>query len=118
MGTFNVSLQAGDPAATRFVDIDALVDAGASHTSLPTTLLRDLGVAPRFKRRFILATGASVTKDVGQTWVRLDGREAMTVVVFDEDAAMPLLGAVTLEEMGPGVDPLARRLVEVPGLLT
>jgi len=39
-------------------------------------------------------------------------------VVFGEDGGPLLLGAVTLEEFGLGVDPVARKLVPVPGLLT
>ena len=42
----------------------------------------------------------------------------MTVVVFGDDGRPTLLGAVTLEGFGLGVDPLGQKLIEVPGLLT
>jgi predicted aspartyl protease len=64
----------------------------------------------------LLATGETVVRDIGRTWVRIDGRMEMTIVVFGDDGAPPLLGAVTLEEFGLGVDPVG--LVPVPGLLT
>jgi hypothetical protein len=54
---------------------------------------------------------------MGRTWVRIDGNEEMTLVVFGEDDAQPLLGAVTLEEFLLAPDPIRQRLVPVNGLL-
>lgn len=85
---------------------------------LPASLLRELDVQATGRRPFMLANGEMTARDVGQTWVRLDGREVMTVVVFGEEGGPVLLGAVTLEEMGLGVDPPGQKLIEVPGLLT
>lgn len=42
----------------------------------------------------------------------------MTVVIFADEAAMPLLGGVTLEEFRLGVDPVAQKLVDVTAYLT
>ncbi len=98
--------------------VQALVDTGASYSMLPGALLRELGVQSRGRRPFVLASGAMMTREVGQTWVRVDGHEVMTIIVFGDDAGPTLLGAVTLEEMGLGVDPLGQKLMEVPGLLT
>ena len=84
---FTVDMEFGDPQGERFERIDALVDTGASHSALPASKLRALGVEPRERGRFQIADGTIVTRDVGQTWVRIDGRTIMTVVVFaDEDA--------------------------------
>ncbi len=94
------------------------MDTGASYTTLPASLLQQLGVSPDEERPFLLANGESVRRSIGQTWVRLDGRRHMTIVVFGDEGAMPLLGAVTLEEFGLGVDPLGRKLIDVPGFLT
>ncbi|MDE3096406.1 MAG: retroviral-like aspartic protease family protein [Chloroflexota bacterium] len=118
MGTFNVTIHAGDPARTRFEPVEALVDTGASYTMLPAALLRRLDVPGMGRRPFVLASGGLRTKEVGQTWIRIDGREVMTVVVFGDDGGPALLGAVTLEEFGLDVDPLGQKLIEVPGLLT
>ena len=110
MGTLSITLQAGDPARQRFEPVETLVDTGASYTMLPGTLLRALGVPVTGQRPFVLANGERITRDVGQTWVRIDGREVMTIVVFGDDGGPSLLGAVTLEEFGLGVDPLGRKL--------
>lgn len=118
MGTFSVTIEAGDPQGQQFRTVEALVDTGASYTTLPASFLRELGVTPHSRRPFLLATGGTVLRDIGRTWVRIEGRVEMTIVVFAEDGAPPLLGAVTLEELGLGVDPVARKLIPVPGLLT
>jgi len=118
MSVFTVPVEFGDPDGERFERVDALVDTGASHTALPASKLRALGVEPREQGRFQLANGTVVTRGVGQTWVRIDGRTIMTVVVFSDEGAAPLLGAVTLEELRLGVDPVARKLVEVTAYLT
>jgi hypothetical protein len=41
----------------------------------------------------------------------------VTIVVFGDEGALPLLGAFTLEEFGLSVDPVGRKLIPVPGLL-
>lgn len=118
MGVFTVTVELGDQQGERFELVDALVDTGASHTALPASMLRRLGVEAREKGRFQLADGTIVTRDVGQTWIRIDGRPVMTIVVFADEGALPLLGAVTLEELRLGVDPVARKLIEVTAYLT
>ncbi len=45
--------------------------------------------------------------------VRIDGREALTEVVFAEEDTEPLLGMITLEEMALGIDPIRQVLVPV-----
>jgi clan AA aspartic protease len=117
MGVFSIEIQAGDPTGGRFVPVTVLVDTGASYTTLPADLLDRLGVRRSDKQRFMLASGQTMTKDIGQTWVKLDGKERMTVVVFGDDAMTPILGAVTLEEMGLGVDPLGQHLIPIDGYL-
>ena len=55
--------------------------------------------------------------DVGETRMRLDGRERAVLVVFGPEGANALLGAATLELFHLGVDPIGQRLVPVQGLL-
>jgi len=117
MGVFSVEIQVADPQAKSFERIEALVDTGATNTVLPTTLLSNLGVAPYSKSRFELADGSLLDLDVGRTWVRVDGKQEFTQVVFGKDEGGAILGAITLEEMGLAVDPVKRRLVQVDKLL-
>lgn len=92
-------------------DIEATVDTGAAYTTLPTRLLRQLGVAPMGKRRFLLADGRRIEMDYGEARATVDGESVATLVVFAEDDAPALLGACTLEGLALAVDPVEQRLV-------
>ena len=117
MGVFRVSIEVGDPNGERFEPVEALLDTGASYTTAPASLLRRLGVETQERRPFLLADARTIERDIGQTWLRIDGRRLMTIVVFGDEGAACLLGAVTLEEFGLGVDPIGRKLIAVPGYL-
>ena len=52
VGTFDVTIHAGDPGRTRFEPVEALVDTGASYTMLPAALLRRLDVPVTGRRPF------------------------------------------------------------------
>ena len=64
-----------------------------------------------------MADGRTREFDMGTVRVRPDGREKFSEVVFGEDDARPLLGAITLEEFHLGVHPVAKRLVRTEGML-
>ena len=117
MGTFSIDIELGNPSGAGYRTVSALVDTGASHTAIPATMLRALGVEPLERWPFRLADGRRVDLDVGETRVRLDGRERTTIVVFANEGTSPVLGAVTLEEFRLGVDPVSQRLIPVEGLL-
>ncbi len=111
MGTFNWPIRISSMDGQRTRDIEATVDTGAAYTTLPTPLLRELGVAPIGKRRLLLADGRRIEMNIGRAWVTIDGESEVTVVVFGGDNAPPLLGAYTLEGLGLAVDPLGQRLI-------
>ena len=117
MGTFDVRMEVGDQAGLRFEVIEALVDTGATYTVLPRGLLNRLGVQPHRTSTFELGDGTRVELEMGRTWVRVAGQQEMTLVVFGSDSASPILGAVTLEELLLGVDPVHKQLVPVNALL-
>ena len=117
MGTFTVPLQVGDLLGRRFIDVEALVDTGASDTVLPANTLTGLGIEPVAWRTFRLADERTVDYQVGQARIRLEGEDCIALVVFAPEGTMPLLGAATLETFSLGVDPKGKRLIPVPGLL-
>ena len=117
MGVFAVPIEVGDAQGENFEALEALVDSGATYTALPEALLRRLGVAAHARQPFLLADGRTVEREIGRTWLRIDGRMEMTIVVFGDEGSRPLLGAVTLEEFGLGIDPLKRELIRVSGYL-
>ena len=42
MGTFQVAIEVGDPDGQRYETVEALVDSGATYTTMPESLLRRL----------------------------------------------------------------------------
>ena len=113
MGTFTVLLQVADPENRHHQTIEAMVDSGAAYTLVPASILVRLGVVPHGSRRFVLADGSRVERGFGSTWMRFNGREEISPVVFWDEDTRPLLGAVTLEIFGLGIDPVNRKLIDV-----
>ena len=117
MGTFSVPISIGDPQGENWIELEALVDTGASVTSVPGSILHELGVSPVTSRQFRFAQGESREMDMGRTWINIDGREEITLFVFNDEGTLPLLGALAMESLFLGVDPVAQRLIPVDGLL-
>jgi clan AA aspartic protease len=117
MGAFSVTIEIGDPQGQHFEPVDALVDTGASYTVVPRSLLARLDVTPYVRDTFVLADGRRAELDIGQTWVRVDARSVVTLVVFGDEGIEPLLGAYTLEGLRLAPDPVSRQLIPVPGRL-
>jgi predicted aspartyl protease len=117
MGIFNVELEIGDPEGRNYRVVEAMADSGATYTTLPESLLRGLGVESRSNRTFILADGSRIRRGFGQTWIRLEGEENISPVIFWDDEALPLLGAVTLEIFSLGIDPVNGRLIPLDSFL-
>ena len=111
MGTLNWPLRISSMDGQQSRDIEATVDTGAAYTTLPAPLLRELGVTPMGKRRFLLADGRRIELDYGEARATVDGENVTTLVVFGEDNAPALLGAYTLEGLALAVDPVEQRLV-------
>ena len=117
MGTFSATIEIGDPTGTRFEPVAALVDTGASVTTLPGQLLNDLGVVPHTEFTFVLADGRKIQRPVGRTWIRIGDRSEITLVVFADDDVEPLLGAYSLQGLMLGVDSPDEQLVPVNALM-
>ena len=117
MGTFSVPISIGDPQGENWIEFDALVDTGASVTSIPGSFLIDLGVTPAAQHRFEFAQGERRIMNLGEARIRVEGRETGTLVVFNDEGTPPLLGALALEALFLGVAPVGQKLVPVDGLL-
>ena len=97
--------------------MDALVDTGASVTSVPASILRELGMRPVLSQEFRFAQGEVRRMNMGETRIRIDGREVGTLFLFNDEGTPALLGALALEALFLGVDPVAQRLIPVEGLM-
>lgn len=116
MATFEHTVEIGLSETGPFVPVAVVVDTGATYTWIPRQLLAGLGVASRGSRRFLLADGRLIERDIAVVTLKLDGQILPTVCVVGDERSKPLLGAVTLEEFGLAADPVNRRLVPIPEL--
>jgi len=106
MGVFSVRVllfPMDAPSETRGVDM--VVDTGATYSLVPRNLLRDLRVRPERRRRFTLANGRTVVRELGWVGVEYGGDRTYSLVIFGEPGDAPLLGAFALEGLGLEVDP-------------
>ena len=113
MGVFKCPLRLDSMDGRRSLELEALVDTGASYTIVPAGLLRDLEVAPIDRIRVELADGRPAEYDMGRAVATVDGRTEATLVVFGSDSGPVLLGAYTLQGLRLGVDPVHHELVSV-----
>jgi aspartyl protease family protein len=117
MGTFHVDVEIGDPEGRRYEPVEALVDTGATYTSLPRAFLEALGIVPHSRAWFRLADGHHVQREIGHARIKIGGNTTITIVVFADAESPVLLGAYALEGLLLAPDPVGRRLVPVPGLM-
>jgi len=119
MGLFETTIRVGAmnggvPAFTQ--EIRALVDTGATYTTLPAAVLERAGVARIGKMQVRLANGTFVEKDFGIAVMEVAGRVAGANVLFGEKDDFALIGATTLELASLAVDPVAQRLIPVSAI--
>lgn len=113
MGQFNVTVTFFPDNGGTPQRLEAMVDTRAAYSVVPRPLLESLGYRPIRPQRVVLADGRVEEWTVGQIDVECEGRRATTPVLMGPPTSPVLLGAITLEALGLGVDPINRRLVPV-----
>jgi clan AA aspartic protease len=88
-----------------------LVDSGASYTLLPEKTWRAIDLESKRSMSFSLADGTIVERQISECFIELPAGKCHTPVVLGEGGDdQPLLGVVTLEELGLVFDPFRREL--------
>ena len=82
MGTFSVMVSVGNPSGGDQVQVEALVDTGASDSMFPTSLLQNLHLEPRSQIDYTLADGTEVRFGRGQAVISIDDRDGICPVIF------------------------------------
>ena len=100
----------------RAVDANVMVDTGATYTVIPRAMADRLGLPVDRKRRVRTANG---TVELDSSWLFIDllGQHNPTRILIGDQVNRPLLGVVTLEEMGLGVDPSTGELRQAEAFL-
>jgi predicted aspartyl protease len=111
MGEFSVHIEVGNIQGHEYVDVEALVDTGATHSVFPASFLRDMGIEAAEKIDVKLGDGR-IRRDVplGFMFVRALGRHGPCLVMFGESDEF-LLGATTLENLNLAVGPVHQELL-------
>lgn len=110
MGLTTVRVAIGRVGGRKRLVQEMLVDSGAIYAVVPAEVLRELGVRPHGRKRFSLADGSSVERDVGSAFFELGGERGAAPVIFGEPGDSSLLGAIALEALGLMLDPLKREI--------
>jgi len=116
MGHSWVDIEISDLERKHSRKIKALVDTGASLTTLPKKLADELGIRETSHEQ--VSTGAGIVKiSRGRAWIKLQGKEDAFPVWISDVIDKVLLGVVVLESFGFKVDPTTGALEEKPLLL-
>jgi aspartyl protease family protein len=87
-----------------------LVDSGATYTLVPCDESRQLELQPKRTIELRLADGTAIERRVSECRIAFAQGEGHTPVIMGEPGDQPLLGVVTLEELGLLFNPLTRTL--------
>jgi predicted aspartyl protease len=113
MGLFALTVtlfprEAGSPRP-----VEALVGTGASYSVVPRPILDTLGCRLIRMQPVMLPDGRTDEWPLTLIEIECAGRRTPTPVLMGPAEGRVVLGAITLEELGLGVDPGGRRLVPV-----
>lgn len=107
----NAGLGVARPEQVRSVEIDALVDTGATMLVLPEDVVERLGVPVRGHRRVRYANGSTADVPwVGGIGISILGRDTVVTALVERAGTTPLIGQIPLEELDLLVDPKSREL--------
>jgi clan AA aspartic protease len=116
MGHSWVSIEISDLERKHTKKARALVDTGATLTTLPKKLAYELGIKSTSAEQ--VSTGAGIIKlSRGEAWIKVNSKEGPFSVWISDIIDKVLLGVVVLESLGFKVDPTTGTLEEKPLLL-
>ncbi len=118
MGHVRVAIRISNPnRPEQVIDVpDALVDTGATLTTIPRDIANRVGLATRGQIRVRTATTVE-TVDRSSAWVEIQGKDGFVQVTVTDNYPGVLIGVVTLETLGFAVDPRGERLIDSELLL-
>ena len=118
MGHVRVPIRLANPAdRAHVIDVEsALVDAGATFTTIPRDYATRLNLDVIGKRQARSAAGP-VSIDESYAFFEYDGRQTVTPVWINDSYPGVLIGVITLEALGLAIDPGTGKLIESELLL-
>ena len=97
---------------------NALVDTGSHMSWLPEDALREAGIMPEGKKRFLTAANQRTEREYGYAILSNGDYTTNDEIVFAKPGDMVLLGVRTIEGFNVMVDNVRQRFVPVEPLYT
>jgi len=119
MGLFKIKIGIGFQKNGNLVfpeQVEALVDTGATYTTLPAELLNKIGIKPVGNISVKLADGSVKEKQYGGVWLNINGLPISATILFGDKDDIVLVGATSLEQAGVVVDPVNKRLMKLQSI--
>lgn len=92
------------------MDVDFLVDTGATFTKIPESVARRLGLQPDEVIAVTLSDGSERTRSLAEARIEFDGARRTVPVAIGPDGERPLLGYTALEILRLKVNPVTKKL--------
>jgi len=100
---------------TKSVEVDAIIDTGATMLVLPQTIVDELGLRKIGDRRVKYANNQTQVKPVYRgVVVGIKGRDGISDVLAEVEGAEPLVGQIVLEALDLVVDLTAKTVIPNP----
>ncbi|MEM2617663.1 MAG: hypothetical protein QXL64_09040 [Thermofilaceae archaeon] len=96
----------------RKVEVEALVDTGATFPALPGDVVAGLALPSLGEYPAETAEGVGKVRLAANAIVRIEDRIAESPIIVRPRGTTPLIGVVVLEQMGYRVDPTTGKLVK------
>ncbi|MEM2883062.1 MAG: aspartyl protease family protein [Nitrososphaerales archaeon] len=111
MGHIIVKIKIGDPDRSKVLEVEGLVDTGATLTVVPYIVAEELGLKPTGSSIVDSGAGRLELKRT-RIWVEIEGKSEVVPALISDVISRVLIGVTTLEVLGLQADPLAGRLRE------
>jgi len=116
MGHTYVDVSLTSPITGESISITALVDTGATTTTIPRTLADKLNLPEITRRRVVTASGQE-DMPVSYAIIDISGEKTVTDLLISEKLNHTLIGVTTLESLAFKVNPKTGKLEKAEVLL-
>jgi predicted aspartyl protease len=99
-----------------FVELEGLVDTGATFTKIPGWAASKIGLQAIYKAEVMLGDGRTVTRGLAYGEVEIEGIRRLVPVAIGGDEEMPVIGYTALEILGFKVNPVTGKLEKTPAI--
>lgn len=111
MGITTLTMQVANPAVPDVTEnVEFTVDSGATFSVVPADVLQRLGIQPLQQETFELVNSARIVRRTGVALFKFREYQGGSPVIFGDEGDATLLGALSLEALGLGLDPIKREL--------